>query len=270
MKKTRPTAPIPILVYLLTLLIWLGICTSTYYSDRKARADGRMPQMEAAQSDFALVNVLKSNDKLICITTDPQMWWYNYDNAQVRTVTMRASYSKSPLEICLFYLKKGEDNFSLDQRVYPKVGEDGTYTFVLPTPEISRLRLDICSDTCVIRDFSCTMNAPRAIWEYYVPTNWQLFLMLILPGLLASAISLLHNNILLYIRHGGPLSAEEIRAAVDQEDDDITLDAIEADSTEDETSPDTPAKDAENGAPPKAAPSDDTPEIGEDKPKSEA
>ncbi|MCI2047012.1 MAG: hypothetical protein LKJ90_04785 [Faecalibacterium sp.] len=240
MKKTkrRATAPIPILIYLLTLVGWLIFSTALLTADQKAQKQGLMPTQAVTQSDFSLLNVLKANDKLVCITTDPQLWWYNYDGIRVRTLTMTANYSKNPLEICLFYLKDGQADFSLDQRVYPVQNEDGTYTFTLPTTKVSRLRLDICSDTCVIRDFAVTINAPRPAWRYYVPSNWYLFLMLILPGLAASAVSLLHNNIVLYLRHGGPLSAEEIRAAVDQEDDDILLDALEPADEEPESLPD--------------------------------
>ena len=294
--KRKATAPIPILIYLLTLVGWLLFSTALFSSDQKARYAGQMPTEAITQNDLSLLNVLKANDKLVCITTDPQLWWYNYEDVRVRTLTMTASYSKNPLEICLFYLKDGQKDFSLDQRVYPVQNEDGTYTFTLPTTNIARLRLDICSDTCVIRDFTLTLNAPRAAWRYYVPSNWYLFLMLILPGLAASAISLLHNNIVLYLRHGGPLTAEENRAAVDQEDDDILLDALEPPEEDAAQSGDVPApgqapepqtpaepaesgadktaapqdghaaaqtEPAESGADETAAPLDDTPEIGE-------
>ena len=46
------------------------------------------------------------------------------------------------------------------------------------------------------RGFSVTLNPPRPAWQYYVPTYWQMFQMLLYPGLAASLASLLWGALL--------------------------------------------------------------------------
>lgn len=186
---------IPLACYLAALLIWLGACTGQLVQDKLAQADGRMTQvtLTAANKEFGMVDVLYTGEdgKLVCLSADPQLWWENYLDVPIRTVTMQASYSRNPMEISLYYELEGQTEISRDQHIYAQDNGDGTYTFTLPRTDVTVLRLDICSTACVVRDFSLTLNAPRPFWQYYVPTAWQAFRLILYPGLGASLAHML-------------------------------------------------------------------------------
>ena len=186
---------IPLACYLAALLVWLGVCTGQLLQDKRDRDAGRMAPvtLTAANKEFGLVDVLYTGEdgKLVCLNADPQLWWENYLDVPIRTVTMQADYSRYPMEISLYYEVTGQTEISRDQHIYAQDNGDGTYTFTLPRTDVTVLRLDICSTACVVRNFSLTLNAPRPFWQYYLPTAWQAFRLLLYPGLAASLVHML-------------------------------------------------------------------------------
>ena len=196
----RSPARIPLAFYLAALLCWVLLCTVSLAQDSKDRAAGRMPEtvLSVQARDFYQMDVLRAGEegKLACLSADPQMRWSNDTGIRVRSVTMTASYSRNPKEISLYYLVGGQTEYTAEQRVYAADNGDGSYTFVLPRTDVTALRFDICSTPCVVRGFSVTLNPPRPAWQYYVPTYWQMFQMLLYPGLAASLASLLWGALL--------------------------------------------------------------------------
>lgn len=215
MKQTKKRSParIPLGFYLAALLIWAALCTAALVQDSIARSAGDMPEtvLSAENRDFYQMDVLRAGEagKLACLSADPQMRWSNDSGIRVRSVTMTASYSRNPIEISLYYLTGDQTEYIRAQRIYAQDNGDGSYTFVLPRTDVTALRFDICSTPCVVRNFSVTLNPLRPAWQYYVPTYWQMFQMLLYPGLAASLASLLwgaslHAKRWLDRRRGGP------------------------------------------------------------------
>ena len=182
-------AALPALCYGAAALVWLALCGSLLAGDWAARAGGRMERRILEPQAFELVSAeWMADDVLVAQTSDPQMIWVNSGGEEVRTVTLTAAYSTLPGEMCLYYIEQPGEAFGADQRVLPRDNGDGTWTFTLPRADVYALRLDPCSDVCVITGFLVEFNAPRAAWRYFAPSWRQLFWLALLPGLASSAL----------------------------------------------------------------------------------
>lgn len=184
----RKTLP-PLLCYSAAVLIWLVLCASLLLGDCAARSGGRLQQRAVPLNSLELVNLeLQENGSLAALTADPQLIWINEADEVVRTVTLTAQFSGYIGEMCLYYVEQPGEAFGTNKRVFPHDNGDGSWTFTLPRSDVYALRLDPCSDACVMTGLSVAFNAPVPLWQYFTPSWRQLFWLLVLPGLAAAAL----------------------------------------------------------------------------------
>ena len=83
------------------------------------------------------------------------------------------------------------------RRVFPQSLGSGQYVYTLPRTRLAALRLDPCSPeenkavTLTMSDI--TLNAADtlpAVWQYFVPTLYQAFCLVLYPALAAAAVSM--------------------------------------------------------------------------------
>ena len=82
--------------------------------------------------------------------------------------------------------------------MFPQSVGEGRYIYTLPRTSLTALRLDPCSPeenktvTLTVRDI--TLNAADtlpAVWQYFVPTWYQAFCLVLYPALAAAAVSMI-------------------------------------------------------------------------------
>ena len=128
---------------------------------------------------------------------DPQMILEDVSGRVVRTVSYNVEFDGDSREMCLYYTTKTGEPYSQDRRVFPKVLADGTYVYTLPRTQVVALRLDPCSPDenktvgLTFTPQSITLNAASTLpggADYFIPTWYQLFGLIVYPALAAAAL----------------------------------------------------------------------------------
>ena len=128
---------------------------------------------------------------------DPQMILEDVGSRVVRTISYSAEFDGEAREMCLYYTTKVGEDYSADRRVFPQSLGSGQYVYTLPRTSLAALRLDPCSPeenkavTLTMSDI--TLNAADtlpAVWQYFVPTWYQAFCLVLYPALAAAAVSM--------------------------------------------------------------------------------
>ena len=190
---------LPLTAYLLALAVWLVLGAVHFGSDAAARAQGRLTEETMAVTDWQLVGLTQNEDgTLTTVDGDPQMILENVDGRVVRTISYTAQFDGEAREMCLYYTTKVGEDYSADRRVFPQSVGEGRYIYTLPRTSLAALRLDPCSPeenktvTLAVRDI--TLNAADtlpAVWQYFVPTWYQAFCLVLYPALAAAAVSMI-------------------------------------------------------------------------------
>ena len=103
------------------------------------------------------------------------------------------------------------DRYSQDRRVFPQALGGGRYLYTLPRTSIVALRLDPCSPDAnktvglTFSPASITLNGADtlpAAWEYFVPSWYQAFCLVLYPALAAAALSWLRACVCALRRRG--------------------------------------------------------------------
>ena len=189
---------LPITAYLLALAAWLVLGAAHFGSDALAKAQGRLAEETMAVTDWQLVGLTQNEDgTLTTVDGDPQMILENVDGRVVRTISYTAQFDGEAREMCLYYTTKVGEDYSADRRVFPQSVGEGRYIYTLPRTSLAALRLDPCSPeenkavTLTMSDI--TLNAADtlpAVWQYFVPTWYQAFCLVLYPALAAAAVSM--------------------------------------------------------------------------------
>ena len=189
---------LPLTAYLLALAVWLVLGAAHFGSDAAAKAQGRLAEETMAVTDWQLVGLTQQDDgTLTTVDGDPQMILENVDGRVVRTISYSAEFDGEAREMCLYYTTKIGEDYSADRRVFPQSVGGGRYIYTLPRTSLAALRLDPCSPeenkivTLAVRDI--TLNAAAtlpAVWQYFVPTWYQAFCLVLYPALAAAAVSI--------------------------------------------------------------------------------
>ena len=167
---------LPLTAYLLALAVWLVLGAVHFGSDAAARAQGRLAEETMAVTDWQLVGLVQG---------------------VVRTISYTAEFDGEAREMCLYYTTKVGEDYSADRRVFPQSLGSGQYVYTLPRTSLAALRLDPCSPeenkavTLTMSDI--TLNAADtlpAVWQYFVPTWYQAFCLVLYPALAAAAVSM--------------------------------------------------------------------------------
>ena len=128
---------------------------------------------------------------------DPQMILEDVGSRVVRTISYTVEFDGEAREMCLYYTTKVGEDYSADRRVFPQSLGSGQYVYTLPRTSLAALRLDPCSPeenkavTLTMSDI--TLNAADtlpAVWQYFVPTWYQAFCLVLYPALAAAAVSM--------------------------------------------------------------------------------
>ena len=174
---------LPLTAYLLALAVWLVLGVMHFGSDAAARAQGRLAEETMAVTDWQ--------------DGDPQMILEGVGSRVVRTISYTAEFDGEAREMCLYYTTKVGEDYSADRRVFPQSLGSGQYVYTLPRTSLAALRLDPCSPeenkavTLTMSDI--TLNAADtlpAVWQYFVPTWYQAFCLVLYPALAAAAVSM--------------------------------------------------------------------------------
>ena len=170
---------LPLTAYLLALAVWLVLGAVHFGSDAAARAQGRLAGETMAVTDWQLVGLEDVGSRV------------------VRTISYTAEFDGEAREMCLYYTTKVGEDYSADRRVFPQSLGNGQYVYTLPRTSLAALRLDPCSPeenkTVTLTMSDITLNAADtlpAVWQYFVPTWYQAFCLVLYPALAAAAVSM--------------------------------------------------------------------------------
>lgn len=194
---------LPLTCYLVAVALWLVLGAVHWGSDALARSAGTMYETDIPVSDWKLAGLTETaaTPESAALTTtdgDPQMILEDVSDMVVRTVSYTVEFDGDAREMCLYYTTKVGEDYSQDRRVFPESLGDGRYLYTLPRTSIVALRLDPCSpdaNKTVGLTFTAgtiSLNAPEtlpAVWQYFVPTWYQAFCLVLYPALAAAALS---------------------------------------------------------------------------------
>ena len=189
---------IPAACYLLTLAGWLVLGAWNFGSDALSRARGTLTEQQLSLSAFQLVDLQGEGDGYVSTSGDPQIILEDVSDRVVRTLSYRAEFDAEPREMCLYYTTAAGEPYSQDKRVFPTVGEDGSYIYTLPRTTIVSLRLDPCSPdantpvTVQFKGDAITLNAADALpsgLAYWLPSWYQMFCFVLYPALAGAILS---------------------------------------------------------------------------------
>lgn len=189
--------------YLAAVVLWLALGVFHGISDALAKQAGRMNAAEVPVTDWQWVGLQDAGstaETAVLTTTDgdPQMILEDVSDGVVRTVSYQADFAGDAGEMCLYYTTKVGQDYSQDRRVFPESLGDGAYLYTLPRTTIVALRLDPCSpgeNKTVGITFptgTITLNAAEtlpALWQYFVPSWYQAFCLVLYPALAAAFLS---------------------------------------------------------------------------------
>lgn len=188
---------LPLTAYLLALVCWLVLGAAHLASDTAARVQGRLTEETMAVTDWQLAGLALADGTLTTLDGDPQIILENVDGRVVRTISYTAQFDDEPREVCLYYTTKIGEDYSADRRVFPKSAGSGRYIYTLPRTSLAALRLDPCSPeenrTVTFTMSDITLNAADTLpapWQYFVPSWYQAFCLVLYPALAAAAVSI--------------------------------------------------------------------------------
>ena len=198
---------LPLTCYLVAAALWLVLGAVHWGSDALARSTGTMYETDIPVSDWKLAGLTETaaTPESAALTTtdgDPQMILEDVSDMVVRTVSYTVEFDGDAREMCLYYTTKVGEDYSQDRRVFPESLGDGRYLYTLPRTSIVALRLDPCSPDAnktvglTFTPGAISLNAPEtlpAVWQYFVPTWYQAFCLVLYPALAAAALSWLRD-----------------------------------------------------------------------------
>ena len=193
---------VPAACYILALAVWLVLGAAHAGSDALAKAQGRMTEQVIPVENWQLVGLEPTDTQpgettLTTTNGDPQMILENVGDRVVRTLSYTAQFDGEARELCLYYTTKVGEDYSADRRVFPRSVGEGRYIYTLPRTSLAALRLDPCSPeenkTVTLTMRSITLNAADTLphfWQYFVPSWYQAFCLVLYPALAAAAVSM--------------------------------------------------------------------------------
>lgn len=189
---------LPAACYLLTLAGWLVLGAWNFGSDAVSRTRGTLTEQQVSLGEFQLVDLDAQEGGYTSTSSDPQIILEDVSDRVVRTLSYQAEFDSEPREMCLYYTTAVGEPYSQDKRVFPTIGEDGSYIYTLPRTTIVSLRLDPCSPdatdpvTVQFAGDAITLNDADALpsgLAYWLPSWYQLFCFLLYPALAAAILS---------------------------------------------------------------------------------
>lgn len=213
---------LPLTCYLLALAAWLALGAVHAGGDALARGSGALYEQAVPLADWQLVGLAQTAatpetaalQEAVTLTTtdgDPQMILEDVSDRTVRTLSYTVEFAGDAREMCLYYTTAAGQDYSQDRRVFPQALGGGWYLYTLPRTPIVALRLDPCSPDAnktvglTFRPAAITLNGADtlpAAWEYFVPSWYQAFCLVLYPALAAAALSWLRACVCALRRRG--------------------------------------------------------------------
>ena len=196
---------LPVLCWCAALVFWLVQGAVAFAGDSSAKAKGTLTETSIPIDSWQLAELTwgepgensAPQGQLITTGGDPQMILEDVSGRVVRTVSYNVEFDGDSREMCLYYTTKMGEPYSQDRRVFPQALGGGRYLYTLPRTPIVALRLDPCSPeenkTVTLTMSDITLNAADtlpAVWQYFVPTWYQAFCLVLYPALAAAAVSM--------------------------------------------------------------------------------
>lgn len=194
---------LPLTCYLVAVVLWLVLGAVHWGSDALARSAGTMYEADIPVTEWQLAGLTDagSTAESAALTTtdgDPQMILEDVSGMVVRTLSYTVTFEGDAREMCLYYTTKVGEDYSQDRRVFPQALGDGRYLYTLPRTTIVALRLDPCSPDenktvgLTFTPGTIALNAADSLpaaWQYFVPSWYQAFCLVLYPALAAAALS---------------------------------------------------------------------------------
>lgn len=194
---------LPLTCYLVAVALWLVLGAVHWGSDALARSAGTMYEADIPVTEWQLAGITDAGstaESAVLTTTDgdPQLILEDVSGMVVRTLSYTVTFEGDAREMCLYYTTKVGEDYSQDRRVFPQALGDGRYLYTLPRTTIVALRLDPCSpdeNKTVQMTFApgtIMLNAADSLpaaWQYFVPSWYQAFCLVLYPALAAAALS---------------------------------------------------------------------------------
>ena len=194
---------LPLTCYLVAAVFWLALGAVHWGGDALARGAGTLYEAEIPVTDWQLAGLQDDGStageaRLTTTDGDPQMILEDVSGMVVRTLSYTVAFEGDAREMCLYYTTKIGEDYSQDRRVFPQALGEGRYLYTLPRTSIVALRLDPCSPDenktvgLTFAPGTISLNAPEtlpAVWQYFVPSWYQAFCLMLYPALAAAALS---------------------------------------------------------------------------------
>lgn len=200
---------LPLTCYLLAAVLWLAQGALHWGSDALARGSGALHEAVVPIESWQLAGLTQTaatpetaaGAGSVTLTTtdgDPQMILEDVSAMTVRTLSYTVEFEGDAREMCLYYTTKVGEDYSQDRRVFPESLGDGRYLYTLPRTSLVALRLDPCSPDAnktvdlTFRPASITLNGADTLpapWQYFLPSWYQAFCLVLYPALAAAALS---------------------------------------------------------------------------------
>ncbi len=170
-------------MYLITLALWAVAIIVNLLVDIVTGA----PQQSLSIEDFELHDLVVADTETLYVTgNDPQMI---YTKDGIESIYYRLAEPASGV-VCAYYLYDTAQDFSNQKRLFPNFGESQEVLYVFPHG-IEGIRLDIGSIQGEIYQFEeIVLNGSVSIQERIVPTNRQLALMIFMPIIAYSVVTM--------------------------------------------------------------------------------
>lgn len=207
-KRNKASAPkaapppkrwvLPVVCYVLAFVLYVGSCTLAIIQDSSRIRSGAIRQQELTLSSFStgsiqvLDNAPGGEERFVSTDEDPQLLYYNVQGVYITQLTFDAVSHKPGGEIVLYYNTRQDQGaqFSEWRKVWATQAADGSWRFDLGGKKIYALRLDPDTAGGVIWTVRrIAFNDYKPAVDYYLPSVQPLFLLLILPGLVAAGIA---------------------------------------------------------------------------------
>lgn len=175
------------LLYVLAVLAWLLVCGGTAVRDAAWARSGVLQQQELSLADFATSGIRMRGQEGLFTTTDPdpQLIYTPAPGTRVVRFTFRGQpLNRGIGEMAVYYTRTESEPYSEARKVWAQQDAAGNWVFELGGRSIYALRFDPDSVGGILwQAEGFTLNAPKPLAAYFVPSLLQLFALLLGPPL---------------------------------------------------------------------------------------
>ncbi|MDL2218771.1 hypothetical protein LJC04_00275 [Ruminococcaceae bacterium OttesenSCG-928-O06] len=186
--KKRPGLALVVAFYLLGILGLFVVQLGEFVVNRVLYVTGTLAPAELTLEDFDLLDLEADGDVLLVLSADPQMLLKD-TSRRVENLVVDFAYRHQPRQSSVYWAALGQD-YSRTKIAYSQNAQHQVY--YLPVTGRQSLRFDPDSlNGNHITVGRIAINQPRPLWAFFVPGMARIVLVVVVPGLAASALSIL-------------------------------------------------------------------------------